>query len=206
MFGHIRHDGLDADLRPQVYWHHRQRPRDRMALVVRASGATAPAAMARPVVAAIRAVDPEQPAYAIQPMRDLVARTLAQRQFNTAVLLAFAFASLARLGVFGVVSYSVAQRTREFGVRMALGAQSRDVLRLVLWRGAGLAGTGLALGLGGVLVAARGLETLLFEVHAIDVPTLIGASAILAFVALVSSYVPARRAVAADPLIALRSE
>ena len=157
--GHIRHDGMTADGRPQVYWNYRQRPQDRMALTVRSDQDSG--MLTRSIIAEIRAVDPEQAVYDVRPMTEVVDRSLGQQWLTTAVLSAFAVVSLlmAAIGVYGVVSYGVRQRTHEFSVRMALGAARSDVMKMVLRRGARLAGWGAAIGLAGALVATRALQT-----------------------------------------------
>ena len=167
--GHIKHDSLTSDTRPQVYWNYLQRPQDRMALVVRTDSGQS--TIVPSVTAKIRAVDPEQPVYDVRTMREVVDRSLGQQWLVTGVLLVFASASLfmAAVGVYGVAAYGVRQRAREFSVRMALGADRRDVLMIVLMRGAAMAGIGLAFGLAGALLAARGFRPLLHDVSAFDV-------------------------------------
>src|SRR5205085_11153783 len=132
--GHVRHDGLDIDPRPQVYFNYLQRAQDRMALVVR--GGQDVRGLTAAIVSAIRDVDPEQPVYDVRTMEDVLERSTAQRWLNTVLVSAFAAVALllASVGVFGVMSYSVARQTREFGVRLALGAERRDVTRMVLRR------------------------------------------------------------------------
>ena len=134
--GHIRHDGMTAEGRPQVYWNYRQRPQDRMALTVRSDQESG--TLTRSIIAEIRAVDPEQAVYDVRPMTEVVDRSLGQQWLTTAVLSAFAVVSLlmAAIGVYGVVSYGVRQRSHEFSVRMALGAARSDVMKMVLRRGA----------------------------------------------------------------------
>jgi putative ABC transport system permease protein len=113
---------------------------------------------------------------------------------------------LAAIGVYGVIAYSVAQRTQEFGIRMALGAQPSDVLRLVVGKGAALGAAGVALGLVASLLLTRTLERFLFQVKTTDGPTLVTVAAVLGLVAIFAGYLPARRAVRVDPTIALRYE
>jgi len=160
------------------------------------------------VTAKIRAVDPEQPLYDVRTMREVVDRSLGQQWLVTGVLLVFASASLfmAAVGVYGVAAYGVRQRAREFSVRMALGADRRDVLMIVLMRGAAMAGIGLAIGLAGALLAARGLRPLLHDVSAFDVISLVGAAAVLAVTTLLATLIPARRAVHLEPMTVLRGE
>jgi putative ABC transport system permease protein len=205
--GHVHHTGLDADPRPTAYWNYRQRTQDRVALVVRTSGRD-PRQLIAPVVAAIREVDPEQPVYDIQTMDALLDRSLGQRWLSMLLLIAFATASLtlASIGLYGVMAYAVTQRAREFGVRIALGARPRDVLRLVVTQAARLAATGALIGLAVAWLATRALQSLLFNVPARDLPSFVAAALVLAAVALLASYLPARRAARVDPIRTLRSE
>ena len=202
--GHIRHDSLTSDTRPQVYWNYLQRPMDRMALVVRTDSGEP--SIVPTVIARIREVDPEQPVYDVRTMREVIDRSLGQQWLVTGVLLVFAVASLfmAAVGVYGIAAYGVRQRAREFSVRIALGAARRDVLMIVLTRGLAMVGIGLALGLAGALVAARGLQPLLHEVSAFDFVSLLGAAAVLAVTTLLATIIPARRAVRVEPMTALR--
>jgi putative ABC transport system permease protein len=202
---HIRHDNLDTDPGPQIYWNYLQRARDRMALVVRSE---ASGRLARDVLDAIWSEDPEQPVYAVRPMSEVLDGSLALRWFNTVVLSAFAAASLflAVLGIYGVVSWNAKQRTREVGIRIALGAARRDVVGMVLSHGMKLAGSGIALGLAGAAAVTRLIHSLLFGVSDIDPLTFGVVSVMLAGVALLACWLPARRASRVDPMVALRHE
>jgi putative ABC transport system permease protein len=177
-----------------------------MALAVRTLGD--PAALTSTVIAQIRAVEPEQPVYSVFTMEEIVARSLAQRRLDTALVAVFAVAALllAAIGIYGVVAYSVNQRLREFGIRIALGAQPGDVMRMVVLRGAAIAGLGAAAGLALSATLARFLRALLFEVSPTDWLSYSAAGAALIGVAAAASYVPVRRAMAADPLTSLRGE
>ena len=159
-------------------------------------------------MAAIRAVDPEQPVYDVRPMTAVIDRSLAQQWLTTTVLTVFAIVALvvAAVGVYGVVAYGVTERAREFAIRVALGAGRRDVLRLVLRRGAVLILSGLAVGAVGALAASRALETLLYGIEPTDWPSYVAAAAGLAATALVATLLPARRAMRVDPVSVLRSE
>jgi putative ABC transport system permease protein len=205
--GHVHHTGLDADPRPTLYWNYKQRTQDRVALVIRTTGGD-PRQLVAPVLAAIREVDPEQPAYDVQTMDALLDRSLGQRWLNMLMLIAFAAASLtlASIGLYGVMAYAVSQRAREFGVRMALGARPADVVRLVVTQAARLAATGALIGLAAAWIVSRALQSLLFNVPARDLTSFAAAALVLAAVALLASYLPARRAARLDPIRTLRTD
>jgi putative ABC transport system permease protein len=177
-----------------------------MAMVVRTR--SEPAAIAPGVAAAIRSVDPEQPIYDARPLEAVVDRSLGQRWVQTTLLAGFAAMAvlLASVGVYGVIAYGVGQRTREFGIRLALGARRSEIVALVMRRGAKLFAYGAAIGLAGALASARVLNALLFQVSGFDPASFIGATAILMTIALLACAVPARRAASVDAAIALRAE
>jgi predicted permease len=202
----VKYSGLEDEAGPEFYLPMAQVPAVFMTLVVRASGDPAP--MAPAVRAQIWAVDKDQPVSNIRTMEQLLANSVAPRRFNLLLLGAFALAglTLAGIGLYGALSYTVAQRTREIGVRMALGAQTSDALRLVIGEGMKLALIGALLGLGGALALTRLMKTLLFEVSATDPLTFIVIAAVLIIVALLACYIPARRATKVDPIVALRYE
>jgi putative ABC transport system permease protein len=204
--GHIRHDGLDVDPRPQVYFNSLQRPQDRMALVVR-SDAPPQALMSR-VVKAIRDLDPEQPVYDVRTMDDVVSASIADRRTAMALIgiLAAAALVLAAVGLFGSVSYAVLGRTREYGIRMATGATRRMVLKLVAGSALRLATAGVVIGLLAAIVVSRTIHRLLFGVQPFDAISYASAVLTLIAVVLVASLVPARRAASVDPAAALRVE
>jgi putative ABC transport system permease protein len=159
-------------------------------------------------VAAIHRVDSEQAISDVQTMEDVFSDSVAQPRFQLVLLLIFAAiaVSLATIGVYGVVSYSVSQRTQEIGIRVALGAQASDVARLVLREGLLLAGAGALIGLAGALALTRALRTLLFEVTPTDPVTLASVSCLLLIVTVIATFLPARRAAKVDPTVALRYE
>jgi putative ABC transport system permease protein len=204
--GNIRHDGLDSDARTQVYWPHRQNTQDRMALVVRTAGE--PSQWMQRTIAAIRAVDPDQPVYNAFTMEEIVDRSVSQRRLNALLVGVFAGVSLllAAVGIYGVMSYAVERRTREFGIRMAIGASASDVIGRVVRRGLAIGAIGSAIGLSGVAVLARFLTTLLYQVSATDWVSYSAAAAALIAVAAAASFVPARRAVIQDPMKSLRAD
>lgn len=202
----VRHASLGEEPSLQVYEAFAQRTPWTMYLVVRAT--SDPEALLPALRGQVAAVDPEIPLYDVRTMEHAVSRSLVTRRLTNVLLGSFATAAfvLAAIGIYGVISIGVAARTREFGVRIALGARSVDVSALVLRRGVWLAGTGIAIGLVGATWAVRFLRGLLFGVSAFDVPTFTIATGALAAVALIACFIPARRATQADPLAALRAE
>jgi putative ABC transport system permease protein len=177
-----------------------------MAYIVRTSGD--PRLVAGLLRERLREVDPNQPVMSMSTMQDLLANSVAEPRFQSSVLGAFAFAALAlaMVGIYGVMSYAVAGRTREIGIRMALGAERRNVLALVLRQSAVLVILGITLGLGGAFAATRVLHDLLFEVKPTDPLTFAAVAGLLAVVGLGAALVPARTATRVDPVTALRSE
>jgi ABC-type antimicrobial peptide transport system permease subunit len=156
----------------------------------------------------MRSIDPAIPLFATRAVSELVGDMTAQRRLNTLLLTVFGVvaAVLAAVGVYGVLAYSVQQRTRELGVRVALGASTATLLKLVLIEGLTLAGAGVVLGLLGALALGRVLTTLLYEVSAYDPATLAAIAGVATVIALVACLVPALRAVRLDPVNALRAE
>jgi putative ABC transport system permease protein len=167
-----------------------------------------PTALVSAVRAAVWSVDKEQPVYDVQTMQDRVSEAGGHRRTQTILLTAFGLLAmcLAAIGIYGVVSEAVNQRTREIGVRMALGADAEDVVRMVMRRCLALAVIGIAVGLGASLYLTRFLQSLLFGVKATDAAAFAGAGAVLLGVALFAAYLPARRASRIDPAAVLRSE
>ena len=209
--GDVRQMGLEAAPEPEVYFSLDQPtgatpffwPQH---LVVRTQGD--PLALAPAVRGAVWDVDPDQPVSSIRRMSDILDAELANR--NTQMMLVGLFAAMALLlasvGLYGVLSYDVAQRTREIGLRMALGAQRADVVRAVIGRGVRVAAGGIVLGLASALALTRVLGSLLFGIRPTDPATFAAVSAMILIVALLATYVPARRAASVDPVSALRSE
>ena len=204
--GHARQDGLDVDPRPQVYWNYWQRAMDRMVLVVRGEADTR--GLTAGILGAVRAVDPEQPVYDVRTMDEVVDRSLSQRRLNTSLVAIFAAMSLVLscIGVYGQIAFGVTRQTREFGIRLAMGASRRDISRLVMSRGVALAGLGVAVGLLLSAAAARGLAGLLFGVAPVDLVSFALSVTVLLGGALLASYLPARRAAAVDPVTTLRAD
>jgi putative ABC transport system permease protein len=160
------------------------------------------------IQSAIREIDKDQPVYQVQTIDELIRDSVATRRFALTILILFAVLALvlAVSGIYGVISYSVTQRTQEIGIRMALGARATDVLRLVLTEFMRLTVVGVALGLVGAYLLTRLMTSLLFGVTPTDVTTFVLVSITLSLVALVACLIPARRAARVDPLVALRYE
>ncbi|HVS83938.1 MAG TPA: ABC transporter permease [Pyrinomonadaceae bacterium] len=201
-----KHLTLTGESEAMAYWPHPELTYSSMTFVIRTRGeATNLAAAARNV---IHALDPQQPIGDATTMQRLLAKSIASSRFNTVLLAVFALVALvlAAVGTYGVMSYAVTQRTHEFGIRMALGAGTLDLLRLVLRRGMTLAIVGVLFGLAGAFALTRLITSLLFEVKPTDAITFVAVSLGLIAVALLACYIPARRATKVDPLVALRYE
>ena len=212
--GDVRTFGLDADAGFVFYGSATQYAGwNPMSLVWRPaptkpSGDVGPARSADTVRASLRSIDPTVPISTIESMDTLIDRSMGPRRFNLYLLGAFATVSLAlaAIGLFGVMAYLVAQRTREIGVRLALGATRGEVFRLILGRGMALATIGAAGGIGVALWLTRVMETLLFSVSRTDPTTFVAVPATLIVVAGLACYLPARRAMKVDPVVALRGD
>src|SRR5262249_48393655 len=167
-----------------------------------------PASLTSAVRAQIAAVNKDQAVFNVRTMEQIVGQSIAPRRFSMMLLVVFAIVALvlASIGIYGMMSYAVAQRTREIGLRMTLGAQRGNVLRMVIGQGMKLAVVGVALGLAASFALTRTMKTLLFGVSATDPMIFIGIACLLLFVALLACWVPARRATKCDPLVALRYE
>jgi ABC-type antimicrobial peptide transport system permease subunit len=183
-----------------------QDPSSAMTMVIRTTSDPTNAVAA--IKAQVREIDKDQPIPNVKTLNQIVADSVSQRRLSAVLLGAFAALALvlSTVGIYGVLAYSVTQRTHELGVRMALGAQASDVLRLVLMRGMALALLGLATGLVGAFALTWLMRTLLFGVTPTDATTYVAASVGLMIVALLACYIPARRATKVDPLVALRYE
>ena len=203
--GDVHHTGLNTRPNPEMYLSDLQEPSDSMAVMVRTSGD--PLALGSAAREQVMAVDNEQPV-SITTMGQIFSDSIGGQRFNMLLLTIFGALAfgLAAVGVFGVINYSVAQRTQEIGIRIALGAKRRDIFRLVVGQGMVLALLGVGIGLAGALALTRLISGLLFAVSPTDPVTLLVVSLLLSSVALLASYIPARRAMNVDPMIALRYE
>lgn len=202
--GDARYDKLEGELRPMVYWTPPQLTYSSMTLMLRTS--VDPEGLAGDVRREILAIDKDQPVADLRTMEGWLDESMSRARFGTLLLGGFAGLALllAAIGIYGVMSHSVAQRQSEIGVRMALGAQARDVLRLVIGQGLLLVLVGVALGLLGALALTRVLSSLLYQVSATDPLTFAAIALLLLGVSCVACYIPARRAASVDPLIAMR--
>jgi len=205
---HVRYRTLEAPSRTEFYWPYEQSPYNEgsLSLVIHTRGE--PRTLVNAVRREVAAIDPDQAVYAPRTMQEVVAESVARRRLSMFLLAIFAGAALllAAMGIYGVMSYTVAQRAHELGIRMALGARGTNIVWLVLAQSLWLTGGGLALGLVGALVLTRLLGTLLFQVRATDPVTYLVVAGFLALVALLASFIPAWRAAGVDPAGVLRGE
>jgi predicted permease len=207
---HVRMRTLEAPSRMELYWPAPQNPFNAMSLAIRTS--TEPMSLANAVQKQILSVDPEQPVYRIRTMNEFLASSIERRKLSMLLLAIFAGAALAlaTVGIYGITSYSVAQRSQEMGVRMALGASRSGILRLVLGQSLTMAGIGVIAGLIGSFILtgllASMLESMLFNTAAVDPITFVLVAMVLIAVTILASYIPARRATRVDPMVALRYE
>jgi len=201
--GDIRHQGLEVEAKPEYYLPHPQNPYRGMILAVRSK--QDPRSLAESIRREIRQLDPEIPAANVRTLEDVASDSIAPRRLSVVLISVFDAVALvlASVGIYGVMSFLVVQRTHEIGVRMALGAQRADVLRLVVGHGMKLVLIGSAIGLLGALISTRALSAMLYRVGVFDLTSFAGVTVALALVALLASYLPALRATRADPMIAL---
>lgn len=204
--GHVRYRTLTAPLRVEVYWPEPQLPYSEMSLAIRTSAD--PIRLAATIQKVVLEADPDQPIYRVATLRQLVAGSVAGQRGAMILLAAFAGLAvlLAALGTYGVLAYSVTQRTHEIGIRMTLGADRGDVIKLVVRQGLELALFGVLVGVAGGFALTRFLASLLYGVRPTDPPTFLAVSLLVLGAALLASYIPARRATRVDPLEALRYE
>jgi putative ABC transport system permease protein len=205
--GDVHHNGLDTEAGPEYYVSYLQDPLRRMDLVVRTRSDN-PSSMVATLRNAIKEVDQEQYIPRVETMDQLLAESVARRRFNMMLLGIFAALALAlaAVGIYGVMSYSVTQRTHEIGIRIALGAQTSDVIRMVVSQGMTLALIGVAIGLLAAFAVTRIMSSLLFGVSPTDTVTFAAVALLLSGIALVACLIPARRATRVDPMVALRYE
>jgi putative ABC transport system permease protein len=204
--GNVKHNSLDEPTAAQLYIAFAQMPHIFATLVVRTAGD--PLAAANIVKQAVWSVDKDQPVWKVRSLEFLLQRAMSRSRFMMRLLTVFSTIALllAAVGVYGVISYSVSQRTHEIGVRMALGAQYRDVIRLVMRQGVKLVLIGVVIGLLGALGLRQLIEGLLFGVSATDPITFLVVALLLMSVALLACWIPARRAAKVDPIVTLRYE
>lgn len=204
--GDIKQYGVDQTTTSQSYEPFAQKPFGSLNVVIRTSGP--PAALLGALRPTVYAVDKDQPVGTIRPLEEIVADSIARQRFAMTLLSVFSAVALviAAVGIYGVMAYSVVQRTGEFGIRMALGAQQRDVLRLVLTQGGKLIGLGLIIGIAATLAVSRAMGSMLFNTSAQDPLTLASITLLLGAVALVACFLPARRATQVNPIEALRTD
>jgi putative ABC transport system permease protein len=204
--GNIRHLGLDQDAQPEMYMPIYQYPENFMFLVARTR--SNPMSLSKLIQDQVAAIDKDQPVANIKTMQNIFSSSVAPRRFSMLLITIFASLALAlsAAGIYSVISYSVAQRNHELGIRMALGASSKDVLKLILGQGFKLVVIGTIIGLAGAFALTRLLQSMLFNVSTTDPIIFVAISLILISFALLASYIPARRATKVDPMIALRHQ
>ena len=204
--GDVRRTGFDAEVRPETFLPHGQAPARGMMLMVRST--SDPESLTGAVREAVRSIDSDLPVFSVKPMDALLGDMMAQRRLNMLLfaILAGVALVLAGVGIYGVIAYSVTQRTHEIGIRMALGARRSDIVKMVVKQGVALAAGGVGMGILASVLLTRLMAALLYGVSATDLVTFVAISVLLTLVAVVASFIPARRATRVDPMIALRYE
>jgi ABC-type antimicrobial peptide transport system permease subunit len=202
----VRTERLEDAARPLMYQPMKQATNLNLSLVLKTDAA--PETLAAPLAGAVRAVDPDQPTYGVRTMEEIVSYATASRRFSMQLLGAFAILALAlaAVGIYGVMAFVVGQRTREIGIRIALGANPRSVVRLVLGQALTLAAAGVVAGAAAAVLVTRLLSGLLFEVRATDPLTYITIALLLGTTAAIAAWRPARRAALVNPIRALRAD
>jgi predicted lysophospholipase L1 biosynthesis ABC-type transport system permease subunit len=204
--GKTKADGLDAPYEPHVYFPESQVPGYALDVYIQTNASTE--MLEEPVRREVQAVDPNLPVFGVRTLESVVSESLASRRFAMRLTALFAITALllAGVGIFGVMAYFVGQRTREIGIRVALGASPRDISRLILGRGMTLTAGGIGLGIFGAAALTRSLGSLVYDVAPVDPATFLIGAIVLGAVALTACYIPARRATRVDPMVALRYE
>ncbi len=205
--GDVRHANLTREPWPEFYFHYKQRPSRARGAVAVIKTAGNPGSGVAPTRDLLRELDPQVPT-AFATMDQRVGRSVADRRFTMALLAAFAATALllAAVGIYGVVSYRVARRTREIGIRVALGAESSRIQRSVLGDAMGMVAVGVVVGLVGAAAVSRLLQNLLYEVSSVDVPTFVAVAGLLVVVAVTAAWIPVRRTTRIDPMITMRAD
>jgi predicted permease len=204
--GDVRLTNLDKEADSTIYWLHSSTLNNSLYLAVKTHGD--PDSIASAVIARIHELDANLPVADVRSLEQIVSKSVLQPRFNAITIGLFAATALllAAIGLYGVIAYSVTQRRREIGIRLALGAQRKQILGLVLMQGARVAAIGAVIGLTAALVVSRMLRSFLFQVAPTDLPTYVVIAFTLMAVALIACYLPARRAAKVDPMVALRYE
>ena len=204
--GDVKHQNLQDPPQPEIYFAQSQMPMSAMTVVVRTAGD--PRALQRAVHGVVQSLDKNAPVYTVRTIEQILARSVATPRFNTLLLGLFAAVALilTTVGLYGVISCSVSENTQQIGIRMALGAQRSDVFRLIVGQGVVLTVAGVVIGLGAAFGLTRVMSSLLFGIGSTDAWTFTGVAVLLIFVAGVACYLPARRAMNVDPMVALRQE
>jgi putative ABC transport system permease protein len=204
--GDVKSDSLETPGAPHIYLPIFQSPPYNPVVYLRTTGDAG--SSGESIRREVLAIDPRTPTYAARAMEEVVARSMAERRFALDILGFFGLVALilAAIGIYGVMTYTFSQRTQEIGIRMALGAQRGDILRMAIGEGMLLVGVGLGTGILGALILTRYLRTMLFAITPTDPVTFASIAVLLSSVALLACFVPARRATQVDPLVALRNE